>query len=183
MSEKIKSENSEDSAEETTVHVKKNASNEESKPEAKEPSTQEVIDKLKNDYLYLRAEFDNYRRHVVKERSDLQKYASEKVLHDLLGIIDNFDMALSFKLTQENMANYTKGVEMISKELRALLNKNGVVEMKSDGEPFDPNLHEALTNETSAEIPPGHVLRTFKKGYRLHEKLIRPAQVVVSKKA
>ncbi len=173
MSEKTQPENEKNSSDEAPSST--------SGPEAAQ-NHQELIEKLKNDYLYLRAEFDNYRRHVVKERSDLQKYAAEKILHDLLGIIDNFDMALSFKLTAENMSNYTKGVEMISKELRGLLHKNGVLEVKSDGEPFDPNLHEALTNEASEAVPAGHVLRTFKKGYRLHEKLIRPAQVVVSKK-
>lgn len=178
MSEKVNPDANHGSTEEKKAHL----NNPEAQVVNEEPSAQETIEKLKNDYLYLRAEFDNYRRHVVKERSDLQKYAAEKVLHDLLGILDNFDLALSFKLTSENLANYTKGVELISKELKSLLNKSGVSELKTDGEPFDPNLHEALTNEASNEVPPGHVLRTFKKGYRLHEKLMRPAQVVVSKK-
>jgi molecular chaperone GrpE len=86
------------------------------------------------------------------------------------------------KVTAENFQTFAQGVQMTAQELRSMLAKHGVTELKSDGVPFDPNAHEALTSEASDEVEPGHVLRTFKKAYKLHDKIIRPAQVVVAKK-
>jgi molecular chaperone GrpE len=139
------------------------------------------LEKAKNDFLYLRAEFDNYRRNVVKERSDLMKYGSERLIVDVLGVLDNFERALEVKPTPENLANYTKGIEMTQTELRNVLQKFGVTEVPSQGQPFDPNVHEALSSEESANIKPGHISRVFKKPYKLHDRVIRPGQVVVAK--
>lgn len=143
---------------------------------------QELADKYKNDYLYLRAEFENYRKHVIRERAELQKYAAERVLHDVLGVLDNFERALEAKVTTENLKTYAQGVEMTAAELKSTLSKHGVVEMKSEGVPFDPAVHEALSSEASSAVPEGHVLRVLKKAYKINDKLLRPAQVIVAKK-
>lgn len=142
---------------------------------------QEQAEKYKNDYLYLRAEFDNYRRHVIKERSDLTKYGAEYLVRDLLGVLDNFERALHVKATSENINTYVQGIQLTATELKNVLSKHGVTEVPSEGVAFDPNIHEALTSEPTDRMEPGFVLRCFQKAYKLHEKIIRPAQVVVAK--
>jgi molecular chaperone GrpE len=139
------------------------------------------VEKYKNDYLYLRAEFDNYRRNVIKERADLIKYGCERLVVDVLGVLDNFERALETKPTPETMATYTKGVEMTQTELKSVLQKYGVTEVPSKGLAFDPSVHEALSSEETADVKPGHISRVFKKPYKLHDKVVRPGQVVVAK--
>lgn len=143
---------------------------------------QQEAEKFKNEYLYLRAEFENYKRHSIKERSDLSKYGAERFIKDLLDAADNFERALAFEVTTENFQTFVQGIRMTQQEIRNLLTKHGVAEVPSEKVPFDPSFHEALGSEPSAEVEPGYVLRTFKKAYKLHDKLLRPAQVVVAKK-
>jgi molecular chaperone GrpE len=142
----------------------------------------EQIEKHKIDFLYLRAEFENYKKHNLKERSDLIKYGSERVARDLLSVLDNFDRALAVEIKPDTIEQFYKGVQLTANDLKALLSKHGVTEVPTQGAVFDPNFHEALTSESSDEVPAGHVLRVFQKAYKLHDKLIRPAQVVVAKK-
>lgn len=138
-------------------------------------------DKWKNEYMYLRAEFENFKKQVIKERSDLRKYGSERLVSDLLGILDIFETALSSESNPENAANFRKGIEMTATELRNVLGRHGVTEVASHGLPFDPAFHEALSSEESDEIAPGSITRVFKKPYRLHDRVVRPGQVVVAK--
>lgn len=126
------------------------------------------------------AEFDNYRKNAIKERSELSKYGSERFLREFIGLFDNFELALETPTTPENLQSFREGVQMIANEFRSLLQRHGVEEVKSQGEPFDPMKHEALSSEPRADIEPGHVATVFKKGYKLHDKIIRPAQVTVS---
>lgn len=139
-------------------------------------------EKFKNDYLYLRAEFDNYKKNVIKERADLVKYGSERLLHEILSSLDNFERALEIKVSSENFQNFYKGIDLTAKSLTESLRKFGVTAIDQVGVAFDPMTHEALSSEESAQFDEGCVSRVFKKGYRLHDKLIRPAQVVVAKK-
>lgn len=139
------------------------------------------LEKCKNDFLYLRADFDNYRKGVIKERSDLVKYGSERVFVELLDVLDNFERAISVELTPETIENYKKGIALTANELKKVLSKFGVVEQPSAGCPFDPTLHEALSSEETTEVPAGHIVRVFKKAYKLHDRVIRPAQVVVAR--
>lgn len=152
-------------------------------PENVDPlkQAQDEIAKWKTDYLYMRAEFDNYKKHAIKERADLLKFGSERVVKDLLDVIDNFERAVSVKVTAENIQTYVQGVELTAKTLKEMLSRHGVSEVASDKAPFDPMVHEALSSEESSEVQPGFVLRTFKKAYKLHDKILRPAQVVVAK--
>lgn len=142
---------------------------------------QEEAAKWKNDFLYLRAEFDNYKKHAIKERSDLVKYGAERLLRDVLEVVDNFDRALQVKISADTMQTYAQGIEMTAKSLKDLLAKHGLVEIQTDLMPFDPNMHEALSSEESASVTPGHILKTYKKAYKLYDKVIRPAQVIVAK--
>lgn len=143
---------------------------------------QEQSEKFKNDYLYLRAEFENYKRNSIKERAETLKYGSERLINEILNVVDNFERALQVKITQDNLNTYTQGVQMTANELKSVLQRHGVSEVQSDGQPFDPNIHEALSSEPTTEVEEGYVFRVFKKAYKLHEKIIRPAQVVVARK-
>lgn len=143
---------------------------------------QEQAEKFKNDYLYLRAEFENYKRNAIKERSDLIKYGGERFIRDLLDVVDNFDRALQVNVSADNFATFKQGVEMTAQEFKSLLQRHSVQEVPAYGTPFDPMVHEALSSEASEQVAPGHILRVFKKPYKLHDKLIRTGQVVVAKK-
>lgn len=164
MSENQENQNSSASSEETESQIK----------------TQEELSKAKNDYLYLLAEFDNYRKNAIKERSELIKYGAERFVRDFLSVLDNFELALKAAAAKQNFESLQEGIQMIAGEMRSLLQKHGIEEIKSEGKPFDPNNHEALSSEPREDLPAGHVASVFKKGYKLHDKLLRPAQVTVS---
>lgn len=143
---------------------------------------QEQAEKYKSDYLYLRAEFDNYRKNMIKDRADLIKYGAEKFIRDFLGVFDNFERALGTQVTAENFPVFKKGVEMTASELKSILARHGVMEVPSEGQSFDPAVHEALGSEPSESVPEGQIVKVFQKAYRLNEKLLRPAQVIVARK-
>lgn len=142
----------------------------------------EEVEKFKNDYLYLKAEFENYKRHAIKERADLLKFGAERFIRDLLGVLDNFERAMQTKVSADNYQSFVKGVELTSSELKNLLTKHAVTEVPSEGLPFDPNIHEALSAEPTDKMPPGHILRVFQKPYKFHDKVLRAGQVVVAQK-
>lgn len=140
--------------------------------------------KFKNDFLYLRAEFDTYRRNVIKERADLTKYGSERLVTELLGVLDNFERAIQAAggTSEKAAASLLKGVEMTAQEFRSVLQRFGAQEVATpEGANFDPTIHEALGSEFTNEIEPGKIIRVLRKAYKLHDKLIRPAQVVVAR--
>ena len=88
---------------------------------------------------------------------------------------------LNIKLTNENIDVYSQGVKMTATELKSVLTRFGVTELKCEGLPFDPNIHEALATEESETVPEGHILSAFRPAYKLHDRVIRPAQVIVAK--
>ncbi len=141
---------------------------------------QEDAQKWKNAYLYLRAEFENYKKNAIKERSDLLKFGAERIARDVLEVMDNFERALEIKASAETLQNFKTGIEMTAKELKDALAKHGIQEVPSHGQPFNPLHHEAISSEATATIPAGHVSRVFKKPYKLHDKIIRMGQVVVA---
>lgn len=136
--------------------------------------------KWKNEFLYLKAEFDNYKKHALKERSDLLKYGAERVTKDVLDVVDNFERALEFKITTETADNFKKGIEMTAKELKDVLHKHGVQEVQALGQAFNPQFFEAISSEVTTKYPEGHISQVFKKAYKLHDKIIRMGQVVVA---
>lgn len=146
-----------------------------------ESSLEAKYKSLQNDFLYLRAEFDNFRKRQIKERSDLIRYGSERLIVLLLDILDNFDRSLNCEITSDNIDVFKNGVLMISKEFKTVLNQSGVSAIECDGQPFDPAIHEAIGSEESDEVKPGFILRTFRKPYKLHDRIIRPGQVVIAK--
>jgi molecular chaperone GrpE len=130
------------------------------------------------------AEFDNYKKRAARERQDAIKFANENLLHKLLPILDNFDAALAAVQSGQgdnNTQSLLTGVTMIQQQLRAALAEAGLEEVDATGKPFDPNLHEAVSQTETEEHPEGHVAQQLRKGYKLKERLLRPATVVVAK--
>lgn len=163
---------------------KENNNNENGAGDAQQREEQQLLSELeraKNDYLYLRAEFDNYRKHVIKERSELLRYGAERLIVALLEVVDNFERALELETSADNLDSFKKGMEMIAVELKNVLERFGVSPVDTQGQAFDPTIAEALSQEETDQVPEGHVARVFRKAYKLHDKIIRPAQVVVAK--
>jgi len=156
----------------------------ESGDKAKEaPSLEDELAQWKNNYLYLKAEFENYKKQMIKERSDLIKYGSERLILAMLDILDIFDRSLEIEVTPENVKDFVAGVRLTSEELTNTLQRFGVSGIDPQGQVFDPTLHEALSSEESSTVPPGHITQVFKRAYKLHDRVIRPAQVVVARKS
>ena len=130
--------------------------------------------------LRLQADFDNYRKRTQKEKVELIKYASERVVGDLLPVLDNFERAASAAKVNPDFTAFSQGVDMIFRQLQTALNKEGLKAMEAVGQPFDPNLHEAVLRVDSEEHPENTVVEEIQKGYYLKEKVIRPCMVKVS---
>jgi molecular chaperone GrpE len=127
-------------------------------------------------YLYLYAEFENYKKRIIKERSDLVKFGWEGVARELLDVADNLDRALHHAPAGID-ANWLQGIQMVAQQFHNALEKQGVSPVHT--KEFDPNLHEAVGQEDS-EQPAGTILKEHSRGYLLHGRLLRPARVVVS---
>lgn len=141
---------------------------------------QAEVSKWKNEFLYLKAEFDNYKKNVLKERSDLLKYGAERVAKDMLEVADNFERALEFKITPDTVNNFKQGMEMTSQNLKDALAKHGIQEVPGLGQPFNPQYFEAISSEVTDKFTEGSISRVFKKAYKLHDKIIRLGQVIVA---
>lgn len=159
----------------------KNSAKASASSDEKTSSQNEDYEKLKTEYLYLRAEFDNFRKNSIKERSELVKYGAERFIRQLLSVIDNFDRALSLEVNAENYRDFLQGIELTSNEFKNQLANMGVRIDDPIGKAFDPNFHEALSSEESSDVEPGYITKVFQKAYWLHDKIIRPAQVIVAK--
>jgi len=134
---------------------------------------------LNERYLRLHAEFDNYKKRMARDREELRKFANEGIIMELLSVIDHLEMAV--KHAQEDvLQNVIQGVEMTLKEFERVLENNGVRRIEAQGRDFDPNVHHAMTQIPTTEAKANTVVEEFRKGYQLHEKVIRPALVAVA---
>lgn len=133
--------------------------------------------------LRLTADFDNFKKRSARERLDSIKFANESLISKLIPILDSFDMAVTAATgTQGDALESIKtGVEMIHGQLKGILTESGVEEVDATNKDFDPVWHEAVSQQESADVPEGKVLQQIRKGYKLKERLIRPASVVVAK--
>jgi molecular chaperone GrpE len=139
------------------------------------------LEKEKKEQLYLRAEFDTYRRRAIKERSDMLKYAGERIFAGLLGVLDNFERALEVEVKPETIESFRNGVKLIADELSKTLKREGIEEVLPQDDKYDPNVFEAISSEETSEKEPGQITKIFRKAYRLHDRIIRPGQVAVAK--
>ena len=140
---------------------------------AKEPEEEALNAK----YLRLMADFQNYRRRTEKEKNDIYAFANEKIVSELLNVIDNFERALAIATEGDCFA---EGMKLIFKQLHGVLEKSGVAEIEALGQDFDPNFHNAVMMEDSAEYESGKVTEVLQKGYMLNNRVIRPSMVKVA---
>ena len=127
------------------------------------------------------AELDNYRKRMAREKSDAIKFANGSLLSELLPVIDSFQMGLIAAINEDPDSIISKGMEMVQKQLEEFFSSQGAVAISSVGNEFDPNLHEAISQESSDEVPNGHIITEIRKGYTLNDRLLRAANVIVSK--
>ncbi len=137
-------------------------------------------DALKDRLLRLQADFDNYRKRMDREKKDWIAFASEKLVLDLLPVLDHFELGLDNSAKNGAPAAFIEGFQLVCSQFRAALEKAGVQPIDAAGAAFDPNLHEAITHLPSPNVPEGHVAAQTRRGYKLGDKLLRAAQVVVS---
>lgn len=134
----------------------------------------------RNKYLRLMADFDNYKRRAVKDRQEAEKFRAQSLLVDLLPVLDNFERALTTATGSEESSSLLKGVEMVQKSLHEAVKREGLEEIKSVGEQFDPNVHQAVMQEKDDSAEAGSVLMELQKGYTLKGRVLRPAMVKVN---
>lgn len=152
-----------------------NADTAEAAEEKKEVTAEEEALNVK--YMRLMADFQNFKRRTEKEKSDIYAFANEKIVSELLNVIDNFERALLHGAAGDSFA---EGMNMIFKQLQGVLEKAGVKEIEALGLDFDPNFHNAVMTEDSTEYESGKVTEVLQKGYTLNSKVIRPSMVKVA---
>lgn len=135
-------------------------------------------------YLRIQAEIENYKKRVQKERMEEGRYAHLPVMRDLMGILDNLKRAMAHAHNDSGggVDGIIAGVEMVAKQLDDIFERHGMKRIKSVGEQFDPNMHEAMGLVESDEVPENQVMEEFEAGYFLHDRVVKPAMVTVSKK-
>ncbi len=155
--------------------------------------TQEQVEELKqraakadenwDRLLRTTADFDNYRKRAAREKQDAIKFANEGLLEKLVPVLDSFDMALAAadNAQGDSAQSLKAGIGMVYQQLKSALANAGLEEIEATGKPFDPNLHEAVSQQETADLPEGQVVQQLRRGYKLKERLLRPATVVVSK--
>jgi len=131
-------------------------------------------------YMRLMAEFQNFKRRAAKEKSDIHAFANERIVGDLLPVMDNFERALDTET--EDVEAYAKGMQLIFEQLKTALEKAGLKEIEAIGLDFDPNVHNAVMTDNTEEYENDKISKVLQKGYKLNDKVIRPSMVAVNKR-
>jgi len=168
-------------------HVKRR---EEDEPRPAESFSGEEIERMagqlvenRDKYVRLLADFDNFRRRAHKDREDVLRYGHENLVKDLLSTVDNLDRAIEHAHQNDggDLASLLQGVELVQRELYAVLANHEVQVIDAEGCEFDPSLHEAMAQVQDDSVPPNTVIEVLQRGFRLRDRLLRPARVVVAK--
>jgi len=149
--------------------------------ESAQAQLQADIERFKDLALRSQADFDNYRKRSAREKEDAVKFANANFLERLIPIFDSFELGLAAAKSSAEGSSILAGLDMVAKQLGDFLTESGVQPVEAVGQKFDPNFHEAIAEEESAEADEGVVLRQLRKGYKLKDRLLRPATVIVSK--
>lgn len=141
------------------------------------------LEAVQDRMIRLQADFDNFRRRALKEREEAHQYGHENLVKDLLATVDNLDRAIEHARRSDggDFESMLQGVELVQRELLGALANHGVNEIEVADAAFDPNVHEAVAQKEDDSVPANTVIEVFQKGYRLRDRLLRPARVVVSK--
>ncbi|MBY0012787.1 nucleotide exchange factor GrpE [Paenibacillus typhae] len=141
---------------------------------------QELAEEAQARTLRVQADFDNFRRRTQKEKEELAQYATSKLVTELLPVLDNFERALVTAPGNAESEAFTKGINMIFRQLEGVLKSEGLAAMETVGQPFNPEYHQAIMQVESEEHEEGIVTEEVQKGYLLKDKVLRPAMVKVS---
>lgn len=137
-------------------------------------------DRWKDLALRVQADFDNFRKRTAREVTEIRRFAASALLEDLLPVLDNFDLGLMAARQAGENSPISMGMAMVRRQLDDFLTSQGVKEIPTDGERFDPTRHDAVATEADAATPEGTILRVARKGYFLHDRVLRAPSVVVS---
>lgn len=142
---------------------------------------EQQVSSLEDRYLRAEAEIKNIQSRNAKERASLLKYDGQQLAHDLLPVVDNIERALQTQIDDEQGLALKKGIELVLTHLNEALSKNGVTEIEAQGQPFDPQKHQAVqTVPATDDVPADHVAQVLQKGYMLKDRVLRPAMVAVT---
>jgi molecular chaperone GrpE len=130
--------------------------------------------------LRLAAEMQNLRNRTSRELADERRYAALPVLRDLLPVLDNIGRAIEAAAKSGEAENLLEGFRLVRQQLEAILSRHHCEPISPEGQPFDPNFHAAILQQPSPDVPAGHVMMVTETGYKLHDRVVRPAQVIVS---
>lgn len=185
--------------EEISPELENQAQEEESEIEQEEPFDPDTADgeallakyrelvaelsEAREQVLRTAADAENFKKRVQREKEEQTRYANESLMRELLTVIDNLERALEHSGTGSSQGGLVEGLNMTLKGFLETLNRFGCTQVEAEGKPFDPNYHEAVSQEASADHEPNTVLRELQKGYLLKERLLRPAMVIVSKRS
>lgn len=169
--------------EQAAEEVKPSAEEAEITAEQEIVKMQQELEEANDMMLRLAAELDNYKKRVAKERESLFKYATQDIIQELLPILDNFERAIESANKSKDCDSLLGGVRMIFKQMYDALERRGVSRINAVGEPFDPTIHEAVMQVASEKHPENVVVQELQRGYMLHDRVIRPSMVAVSKRA
>jgi molecular chaperone GrpE len=172
--------------------MKKHPHEHKSETDAHEPAPEQLAelqahaakaDEFKDNWIRTAADFENFKKRAARERTEAAQFANASLLQKLIPILDNFEMAQTAAQTAQGdkLASLQSGIAMIQQQLKSALLETGLEEIDAAGKLFDPTLHEAVSQQETAEVPEGHVVQQLRKGYKLRERLLRPATVIVAK--
>ncbi len=144
----------------------------------------EAAEKARDEYLDLaqrtRADFDNYQKRNTRELASERRYAQLPLAFDILGPLDNLDRALAVAQQTGENGPLVQGVALVQTQFLDVLRRHGVQRIEAQGKPFDPNLHQAVMQQPTNQYPPATVLQVLEQGYTLHDRVLRPARVIVA---
>ena len=176
IQEELKDNSSEEVLEKTIEEAQEEATEAKEVTDADEKDIK--IEELTDTLQRLQAEYSNYRRRTQQEKETMGIYANEKILNELIPVMDNMERALEACTDKED--NMYKGIDMVQKQLKATFEKFGLEEIDADGQEFDPNLHLAVMQEVVDGVEPNQIVMVLQKGYKLKTKILRPTMVKVS---
>jgi molecular chaperone GrpE len=151
-----------------------------SSEQEEDESLQADLDRFRDLALRSQADFENYKKRAAREKEEAIRYANSALLERLIAIVDNFELGLEAARSEGENSPVFSGMSMVLKQLIDFLTEHGLQPIDAAGREFDPNLHEAIAHEPSAEVPEGVVIRQTRRGYRMKDRLLRPSSVVVS---
>ena len=165
---------------EDPVPGKPTASPTETDGEDEVASMQADLDRFRDLAMRSQADFENYKKRSARDKEEAIKYANKSLLEKLVSVVDNFELGLEAAKGEGEKSPIYSGMSLVLKQLQDFLTENGLQPIEAVGKKFDPNLHEAIGHEPTDEFPEGQVIRQTRRGYRLKDRLLRPAAVVVS---